>query len=99
MDLSREVGPVSCKIADLGNACWTYKHFTEDIQTRQYRCLEVLIGAPYSTAADIWSCACMVSPDFQLMPVTPLPVMHFSSAKAMLLNECCIELAKTVHDY
>lgn len=25
------------KIADLGNACFIYKHFTEDIQTREYR--------------------------------------------------------------
>ncbi|XP_074872712.1 SRSF protein kinase 3 isoform X2 [Carettochelys insculpta] len=47
------------KIADLGNACWVHKHFTEDIQTRQYRALEVLIGAGYSTPADIWSTACM----------------------------------------
>ncbi|XP_034447477.1 SRSF protein kinase 3 isoform X2 [Hippoglossus hippoglossus] len=47
------------KIADLGNACWVHKHFTEDIQTRQYRALEVLIGAEYGTAADIWSTACM----------------------------------------
>lgn len=47
------------KIADLGNACWVHKHFTEDIQTRQYRSLEVLIGAGYSTQADIWSTACM----------------------------------------
>uniref|UniRef100_A0A665TIW1 non-specific serine/threonine protein kinase n=1 Tax=Echeneis naucrates TaxID=173247 RepID=A0A665TIW1_ECHNA len=36
-----------------------HKHFTEDIQTRQYRSLEVLIGAGYSTPADIWSTACM----------------------------------------
>ncbi|KAF0036110.1 hypothetical protein F2P81_011422 [Scophthalmus maximus] len=28
------------KIADLGNACWVHKHFTDDIQTRQYRALE-----------------------------------------------------------
>eukprot|EP00079_Xenopus_tropicalis_P025595 XP_012818982.1 PREDICTED: SRSF protein kinase 1 isoform X6 [Xenopus tropicalis] len=47
------------KIADLGNACWVQKHFTEDIQTRQYRSLEVLIGSGYSTPADIWSTACM----------------------------------------
>ncbi|XP_014776638.1 SRSF protein kinase 2 isoform X2 [Octopus bimaculoides] len=47
------------KIADLGNACWVSHHFTEDIQTRQYRCLEVLLGAGYGPPADIWSTACM----------------------------------------
>ncbi|XP_068455099.1 SRSF protein kinase 1b isoform X1 [Clinocottus analis] len=47
------------KIADLGNACWVNKHFTDDIQTRQYRSLEVLTGTGYSTPADIWSTACM----------------------------------------
>ncbi|KAF7655220.1 hypothetical protein LDENG_00059430 [Lucifuga dentata] len=50
---------IKVKIADLGNACWVHKHFTEDIQTRQYRSLEVLIGSGYSTPADIWSTACM----------------------------------------
>ncbi|XP_074537676.1 SRSF protein kinase 1a [Halichoeres trimaculatus] len=50
---------IKVKIADLGNACWVHKHFTEDIQTRQYRSLEVLIGYGYSTPADIWSTACM----------------------------------------
>jgi serine/threonine-protein kinase SRPK3 len=29
------------KIADLGNACWHHKHFTEDVTTRQYRSPEV----------------------------------------------------------
>uniref|UniRef100_A0A8C5D902 non-specific serine/threonine protein kinase n=1 Tax=Gouania willdenowi TaxID=441366 RepID=A0A8C5D902_GOUWI len=47
------------KIADLGNACWVDKHFSEDIQTCQYRSIEVLIGADYDTPADIWSTACM----------------------------------------
>ena len=32
-------------IVDLGNACWTHRHFSEDIQTRQYRAPEVLIGS------------------------------------------------------
>uniref|UniRef100_A0A673JCQ2 non-specific serine/threonine protein kinase n=1 Tax=Sinocyclocheilus rhinocerous TaxID=307959 RepID=A0A673JCQ2_9TELE len=50
---------IRIKIADLGNACWVHKHFTEDIQTRQYRALEVLIGAEYGPPADIWSTACM----------------------------------------
>ena len=34
-------------------------HYTEDIQTRQYRALEVLLGAGYGPPADIWSTACM----------------------------------------
>uniref|UniRef100_A0AAR2K249 non-specific serine/threonine protein kinase n=1 Tax=Pygocentrus nattereri TaxID=42514 RepID=A0AAR2K249_PYGNA len=50
---------ICIKIADLGNACWVHKHFTEDIQTRQYRAVEVLIGAEYGPPADIWSTACM----------------------------------------
>ncbi|KAF2362469.1 Protein kinase domain [Trinorchestia longiramus] len=54
-----EVCDLQVKIADLGNACWVDHHFTEDIQTRQYRCLEVLLGAGYGTPADIWSTASM----------------------------------------
>ncbi|CAJ0564463.1 unnamed protein product, partial [Mesorhabditis spiculigera] len=51
---------IDVKIADLGNACWVTQHFTEEIQTRQYRSLEVLLGAGYDTSADIWSMACMI---------------------------------------
>lgn len=46
-------------IVDLGNACWTHRHFSEDIQTRQYRAPEVLVGSTYDTSADIWSLGCM----------------------------------------
>ncbi|XP_043711047.1 SRSF protein kinase 2-like isoform X2 [Telopea speciosissima] len=48
-----------CKIVDFGNACWVDKQFTEDIQTRQYRAPEVILGAGYSFPVDIWSFACM----------------------------------------
>ena len=34
-------------VVDLGNACWTHRHFSEDIQTRQYRSPEVVIGSRY----------------------------------------------------
>ncbi|XP_059300397.1 uncharacterized protein LOC132052740 isoform X1 [Lycium ferocissimum] len=50
---------VRCKLVDFGNACWTYKQFTSDIQTRQYRCPEVILGSKYSTSADLWSLACI----------------------------------------
>ncbi|KAI4987818.1 hypothetical protein ZWY2020_028576, partial [Hordeum vulgare] len=56
MAMEAELG---CKLVDFGNACWTYKQFTSDIQTRQYRCPEVLLGSKYSTSVDLWYFACI----------------------------------------
>ena len=41
-------------------ATWIEHHFTDDIQTRQYRCPEVILGAKWGPSADIWSVACLV---------------------------------------
>ncbi|KAL3904546.1 MAG: hypothetical protein SGPRY_011247 [Prymnesium sp.] len=49
-----EYSDLSFKVVDLGNACWRNCHFTEDIQTRQYRCPEVILGSGYDTASDMW---------------------------------------------
>ncbi|KAL1947065.1 hypothetical protein VTO73DRAFT_14026 [Trametes versicolor] len=51
---------ITVKIADLGNATWVEHHFTDDIQTRQYRCPEVILGAKWGPSADIWSVACII---------------------------------------
>ena len=51
---------INVKIADLGNSCWIDHHFTMDIQTRQYRSPEVILGQKYTTKADIWSFGCLV---------------------------------------
>ncbi|CAG8685511.1 15750_t:CDS:2, partial [Funneliformis caledonium] len=51
---------ITVKIADLGNACWVDHHFTNDIQTRQYRSPEVILGSRWGSSADIWSMACMI---------------------------------------
>ncbi|XP_059615305.1 SRSF protein kinase 1 [Phlebotomus argentipes] len=59
LDPAFDVCDIEVKIADLGNACYVTKHFTEDIQTRQYRSIEVILGCGYDTSADIWSTACM----------------------------------------
>uniref|UniRef100_A0A6B2L5E2 non-specific serine/threonine protein kinase n=1 Tax=Arcella intermedia TaxID=1963864 RepID=A0A6B2L5E2_9EUKA len=48
------------KIVDLGNACWTFQHFTDDVQTRQYRAPEVILGARYDSSIDVWSIACII---------------------------------------
>ena len=56
--------PPACEIkvmlADFGNANWIEKRFTNDIQTRQYRCPEVILGLHWGCPADIWSHACMI---------------------------------------
>ncbi|KAG0638802.1 kinase-like domain-containing protein [Tuber brumale] len=59
-DMVLGLGAISVKIADLGNACWVNHHFTNDIQTRQYRSPEVILGAKWGASTDIWSMACMV---------------------------------------
>ncbi|CAD8194694.1 unnamed protein product [Paramecium pentaurelia] len=51
---------LSIKIVDFGNACWTHKHFTDNIQTREYRAPEAILGIEYDTSTDIWSTACIV---------------------------------------
>jgi len=53
--------PISVKIADLGNASPSTKHYTEDIQTRQYRSPEAIVGRKdWGARADIWSVACVI---------------------------------------
>ncbi|XP_043563716.1 SRSF protein kinase 3-like isoform X3 [Chiloscyllium plagiosum] len=50
---------IGVKIVDLGSGCWMFKHVSEEIQTRQYRALETILGTGYGSPADIWSTACM----------------------------------------
>lgn len=47
------------KLVDLGNACPEARPFTDDIQTIEYRCPEVVLGAGFNSKADLWSAACM----------------------------------------
>ncbi|KAH3669473.1 hypothetical protein OGAPHI_001594 [Ogataea philodendri] len=51
---------ISVKIADLGNACWTNLHYTNDIQTRQYRAPEVILGGKWGCSTDLWSAGCLI---------------------------------------
>ncbi|KAF8873015.1 hypothetical protein CPB84DRAFT_650993 [Gymnopilus junonius] len=50
---------ITVKIADLGNATWVEHDFTNDIQTHQYRCPEVILGAKWGPSSDLWSVACI----------------------------------------
>lgn len=70
------------KLIDFGNACYTHKHFTGDIVTREYRSVEVYIEAPYSTPVDCWSAATIV---FELVTgdtlFTPRSTTKFSKTE------------------
>ncbi|KAK3845983.1 MAG: kinase-like domain-containing protein [Linnemannia gamsii] len=72
VDESQVPATITVKIADLGNACWENRHFTDDIQTRQYRSPEVIIGAKWGPSSDVWSVACMafelISSDYLFDP-------------------------------
>jgi len=87
---------ITVKIADLGNACWVHHHFTNDIQTRQYRCPEIIIGTPWGPTVDNWSAAALVCPffclpvasarttraDSKLLPLPTLSRRSLSSSRA-----------------
>ncbi|XP_049851679.1 serine/threonine-protein kinase SRPK-like isoform X2 [Schistocerca gregaria] len=69
-------GSFRCKVVDLGNACWVHKHFTDQVQTRQYRAPEVILGcSDYNTSIDIWSLACIA---FELLTGDLLFTPHSS---------------------
>ena len=69
-DLATAMDTISVKIADLGNACWVGHHFTNDIQTRQYRSPEVILGAKWGASTDVWSMAAMVRVDLRIRTFT-----------------------------
>ncbi|KAG8908042.1 serine/threonine protein kinase, CMGC group [Tulasnella sp. 403] len=55
------VPPIRVKIADLGNATPISHHYTNDIQTRQYRSPEAILGMDtWDERVDVWSVACVV---------------------------------------
>ncbi|CUM67763.1 uncharacterized protein PRCAT00005468001 [Priceomyces carsonii] len=52
---------LSIKIADLGNATFTKFHFTDQIQTRQYRSPEIILKyKQWGSSTDLWSIGCII---------------------------------------
>lgn len=60
IDDTEKPNVIQVKIADLGNACWYDEHYTNAIQTREYRSPEVILECPWGASADIWSLACLI---------------------------------------
>lgn len=65
---------ISIKIADLGNATLSSFHFTNQIQTRQYRSPEILLKyKSWGSSTDLWSIGCilfeLITGDYLFNPV------------------------------
>lgn len=59
-DLSSFPTSFGVKIIDLGRSCWKEHHFLPDIQARNYRAPEIILGVKYNETVDIWSLACIM---------------------------------------
>ncbi|XP_033150275.1 SRSF protein kinase 3-like [Drosophila busckii] len=93
---------VSVTIADVGNACFIGNHVSEDIQTREYRALEVILGAGYNTSADIWSAACLIwelaTGEYLFYPSKGPKNISLDEVHLALIIELCGEIPDAVID-
>ena len=48
------------KIIDFGSSCWSNKPGFTYVQSRFYRCPEIVLGLGYGTPADMWSVGCIL---------------------------------------
>jgi hypothetical protein len=54
----------ACKLVDFGNACWTHKQFTDDVQTRQYRWMgegdeDGWMDGSLRVGGEVWQAPCV----------------------------------------
>ena len=59
--LLKNPGRSGIKVIDFGSSCFESQRVYSYIQSRFYRAPEVLLGAPYSTAIDMWSFGCILA--------------------------------------
>ncbi|KAI8905981.1 kinase-like domain-containing protein [Gorgonomyces haynaldii] len=59
------------KVIDFGSSCYESERLYTYVQSRFYRSPEVILGAPYSTAIDIWSFGCILAEMLMGYPLFP----------------------------
>lgn len=64
------------KIIDFGSACTEYKSGFTYVQSRFYRCPEVVLGLPYDQAVDMWSFGCILAELVTGRPLFPAVDEH-----------------------
>nr|AAL56407.1 similar to dual-specificity tyrosine-phosphorylation regulated kinase [Oikopleura dioica] len=69
--LLKQQGRSGLKVIDFGSSCYEKKKIYTYIQSRFYRAPEVILGAEYSTAIDMWSFGCILAELLTGYPLLP----------------------------
>jgi dual specificity tyrosine-phosphorylation-regulated kinase 2/3/4 len=67
--LLKKANKSGIKLIDFGSSCFENERYYTYIQSRFYRAPEIMLGIPYTTAIDMWSCGCIV---FEFLAGVPL---------------------------
>jgi serine/threonine protein kinase len=59
------------KVIDFGSSCFEDERVYTYIQSRFYRCPEVILGIPYDVAIDMWSFGCILAELYTGYPLFP----------------------------
>lgn len=69
--LLKQQGRSGIKVIDFGSSCYEKQRIYTYIQSRFYRAPEVILGAQYSTAIDMWSFGCILAELLTGYPLLP----------------------------
>ncbi|CAF5188812.1 unnamed protein product, partial [Rotaria magnacalcarata] len=69
--LLKQQGRSGIKVIDFGSSCFEHQRVYTYIQSRFYRAPEVILGAKYGLAIDMWSLGCILSELLTGMPLFP----------------------------
>ena len=69
--LLRHPSKSAITVIDFGSSCYEDERVYTYIQSRFYRCPEVMLGLPYSTAIDMWSLGCILAELYTGYPIFP----------------------------
>jgi len=69
--LLKDPGKSAIKMIDFGSSCFEDSKVYTYIQSRFYRCPEVILGLPYHCAIDMWSLGCILAELFTGYPLFP----------------------------
>ncbi|KAI7868343.1 kinase-like domain-containing protein [Spinellus fusiger] len=69
--LLKSLDSPTIKVIDFGASCYENNPILMYIQSRYYRAPEIIIGAKYSSAIDMWSLGCIVAELFLGTPIFP----------------------------